>query len=171
MTFLCSPQFPTAFRHQPIAQRNRVSRCTTSRSALQCSGASRPALPVSACGELLCFRQQLLRLPNGFRFLRIRACRDLSSFTCIWHIFMISHFRRARRSVLRGRALTWSGPRVPPNIINSRWNQWSPGIRGYSHRSKILICSLMDSTLSSISSASASRLGEVVLSFRAWCSS
>ena len=50
-------------------------------------------------------------------------------------------------------------------------NRRSSRIRGYSHCSKISICLLMDATLSSTSSASASRSGEIVLSFRAWCSS
>ena len=101
---LVAAMFFTFVRSFTIAQRNRVSRCTFVRSALQCSGASHPALRVPACGELLCFRQQLLRLPNGFRFLGVRACRDLSSFTCVWHIFVLAHFRRARRSVLHRRS-------------------------------------------------------------------
>jgi hypothetical protein len=75
-----------------IARRNRASHFTFARSTLQCSGASQQSFLVPACGELLCFRHQLLRLLNGFRFLRIRACRDLSSFTCVWHILIVSHF-------------------------------------------------------------------------------
>jgi hypothetical protein len=87
-----------------FARRYRVSRCRFLRSALQCSGASQQALRVPACGELPCFRHQLLRLLNGFRFFRIHASSDLSPFTCVWHIFMVPHFCHARRLVLRGSA-------------------------------------------------------------------
>ena len=157
-----------------IAWRNRASRCTFARSALQCSGASHPALRVPACGELRCFRYQLLRIPNGFRFLRIHACSDLSSFSCVWHIFMVL------LSAIQDVQFCTDPPPSPVHVLLCRRtlatqdgmeNQRSPGIRGYSHCSKISICFLMDATLSSISSASASRLGEIVLSFRAWCSS
>jgi len=66
-------------------RRNRASHCTFARSAPQCFGASNLALHIAAGGGSLGFRHQLLRLSNGFRFLRIRACSDLSSFTCVGH--------------------------------------------------------------------------------------
>ena len=107
-------QFRAVLHHRPTKS---ASLCTFARSALQCSGVSHPALRVPACGELLCFRHQLLRFLNGFRFLRIRASSDLSSFTCVWHIFIVSHFCHARRSVLhRPATLTCPGPIAPPNL-------------------------------------------------------
>ena len=88
----------------PSPDETGVSPCTPMRSALYCSGASRLSFRIPVCGELLCFRHQFLRLLNGFSFLRIHACRDLSSFTCVWHTFMVSHFCHARRSVFHGSA-------------------------------------------------------------------
>jgi len=106
-----------------IARRNRVSRCTFASSALKWFGASPPALRVPASGELLCFRYQLLRLLNGFRFLRIRARSDLSSFTCVRHIFMVPHFCHARRSVLhRSATIACPGHITPPKLSDARWN-------------------------------------------------
>ena len=154
------------------ARHSRVSRFRFARPILQHSVGSQQALLVPACGELIGFRPQLLRLPNGFRFLRVRPCRNLSSSICAWHIF--SHFCHARRSVLhRPTTLTCPGIIAPPNPRDPAWDGTSTIARvpGYSHCSKSSICFLMDATLSSISSASASRLGEAVLSFRAWCSS
>ena len=104
-SFLSRPHPP----HSPVgpdfARRNQVSRCASTRSALPCSGASHQVLRVPAWGELLCFRHQLLRLLNGFPFLRIYAWSDLSSFTCIWHIFMVSHSAMQDVSVLQVRIL------------------------------------------------------------------
>jgi predicted Abi (CAAX) family protease len=96
---------------------SRVSRFRFARPTLQHSVASQHTFLVPACGELFSFRHQLLRLPNGFRFLRIRACRNLSSSICAWHIFIVSHFRRARCSVLTIPArLTCSGLIALPNL-------------------------------------------------------
>ena len=70
--------------HRPT----RLPPCSRfSRANPQCSGASQPAFRIIECGELLGFRRQLLRLPNGFRFLGIRAGSDFSSFTCVGHFF------------------------------------------------------------------------------------
>ena len=103
---LLSRRHPPHLRAGPdFARRNQVSRCTSTRSALQRSGASHQVLRVPACGELLCFRRQFPRLLNGFRFLRIYACSDLSSFTCVRHIFMVSHSAMQDVSVLQVRIL------------------------------------------------------------------
>lgn len=109
-------------RSLTIARRNQLSCGAFARSALRCSGASRQALRVPYCGELLCFRRQLLRLTNGFGFLRVHAGSDLSSFTCVGHFFMASHFCHARRSVLqRSDTITCPLQIAPPTLSNSRW--------------------------------------------------
>ena len=58
-------------------------------------GSSHPCLR-----RVALFSTPASRLLNGFRFLRIRACNDLSSCTCVWHIFMVSPFCYARRLAL-----------------------------------------------------------------------
>ncbi len=158
--------------HRPT----RTASCRAfARSALQRLSASHLALLIAASGGSLSFHRQLLRLPNGFRFHRIGSRNDLSSFSCVGHIYwsLVSLMQDVQFPVLRRTVtLTCPGLTAPPPLGDSGWHGSSTTLAGsaYSHFSKVSICLLMDATRSSISSAPASRFGELALSFRAWCS-